>query len=541
MADPTPESNALREAHLTLDYLLRRMRHKSDFPALSGAVTRVQALSDSETENLQTLCDGILQDVALTHKLLRLVNTARYRRADSDPISTVSRAVSLIGLAGVRNLALSLMLLEHMPDKAHAQQLKEAFLRVVMAGTLASELCTRRDDAEAAFVGALFRNLGPLLVAYYLPDDAEQIGQLTQGGPDGQPPISEEAAARRVLGLGLNQLGVSVGRLWSLPDALLACIVDPGDTVPNLPLAGRPDRVWWLASLANEAADVMLKTEPVDLAPRLQALEARFQVPLEMASGELQAAAGRARRRMSELTDALNMTVPGGSPAERLLDVWYVDAPQGEAGGAGPTPEALGLTETADDGALPASPTEAHDAVSILGSGIQDVTSVLTGPFQLQEVLQVILETMLRALDCRRVLFCLRDPRAAALQGRLALGEGGDVLRNAFRVPLVHARGETPDLFAAVCLRNVDTLIADASAPAVAPRLPTWFRERVQAPTFLLMPLVLKRAGQPDAVLGLIYADKTEANSLVLDEQTLSLLRTLRNQAIMAFRQATGT
>jgi HD-like signal output (HDOD) protein len=69
------------EAQLTLAYLLRRMRFKSDFPALAGSVTRIQALSESEHENMHTLCEGILQDVALTQKLLRLVNTAHFRRA----------------------------------------------------------------------------------------------------------------------------------------------------------------------------------------------------------------------------------------------------------------------------------------------------------------------------------------------------------------------------------------------------------------------------------------------------------------------------
>jgi hypothetical protein len=37
----------------------------------------------------------------------------------------------------------------------------------------------------------------------------------------------------------------------------------------------------------------------------------------------------------------------------------------------------------------------------------------------------------------------------------------------------------------------------------------------------------------------LIYADKAEKGGLVLDEKELALLRTLRNQAIMAFRQST--
>lgn len=60
-----------------------------------------------------------------------------------------------------------------------------------------------------------------------------------------------------------------------------------------------------------------------------------------------------------------------------------------------------------------------------------------------------------------------------------------------FKVPLILRPGETPDLFSAVCLKQVDTLIADASAPNIVNRLPTWFRDRVQAPTFLLLPLML--------------------------------------------------
>lgn len=106
VSSPTPPVSTEDEAHLTLEYLLRRMRFKSDFPALGTSITRIQALSGSESESLHTLCDEILKDVALTQKLLRVVNTAHYRRAGTDPISNISRAVSLIGLAGVRNLAL---------------------------------------------------------------------------------------------------------------------------------------------------------------------------------------------------------------------------------------------------------------------------------------------------------------------------------------------------------------------------------------------------------------------------------------------------
>ncbi len=59
-------------------------------PALATSITRIPSvLVRLRERSLHTLCDEILKDVALTQKLLRVVNTAHYRRAGTDPISTV--------------------------------------------------------------------------------------------------------------------------------------------------------------------------------------------------------------------------------------------------------------------------------------------------------------------------------------------------------------------------------------------------------------------------------------------------------------------
>src|SRR5438034_714342 len=134
----------------TLEFRLRRMRHKTDFPAMSSSVGSIQRVANSEHESLGNLSNEILKDVALTNKLLRMVNTAHYKHAGGGSISTVSRAVALVGFAGIRNMALSLVLLEHMHDKGHANQLKEEFLRSLMAGSVASELCTVDRASEGA-------------------------------------------------------------------------------------------------------------------------------------------------------------------------------------------------------------------------------------------------------------------------------------------------------------------------------------------------------------------------------------------------------
>ena len=146
----------------------------------------------------------------------------------------------------------------------------------------------------------------------------------------------------------------------------------------------------------------------------------------------------------------------------------------------------------------------------------------------------MILETMYRALGFRRVLFCLRDPKTGVLTGRFGLGDGVNAVAPAFKVPVKLTPGQTaPDLFCAVCVKGADTLIVDSTAPAIAARLPAWYRDEIAAPAFLLLPLMMK--GAPFA---LIYADKATTGGIELGEKELSLLRTLRNQAVMAFRQA---
>jgi HD-like signal output (HDOD) protein len=531
-----PAAAANREdAHVTLDFLLRRMRQKTDFPALGASITRIQSLSSSETENLHTLSDEILKDVALTQKLLRVVNAARYRDAGMDPISTVSRAVTLVGMAGIRNVALSLMLVEHMDDKQHARQLKEEFLRTVMAGTVASELSPNPRRAEEAFVAALFRSLGRLLVEYYLPEDASQVRDLVRNS---QGAISDEDASIRVMGMGFESLGLAVGKEWGLPSDILAHMRSPVGALPQKSLAAQPEQMGWLASLSCDIARTMLMADPTELGEQFSALERQYAVPLELRHGQINDAAFRARQKLADLASALELNVPAGDPAERLLNSFYEEVPNPEANDLA-TADDLGLTcEHTDFASLDGPLALPHDPVGILNSGIQDVANTLVDDFKLTEVLQMILETVLRAFECHRVVLCLRDVKTGQLVGRIALGEGAESIRPLFNIPL-DARQSSPHLFSAACIKGVDTLTKNAAQDNIVNRLPIWFRDRVQAPTFLLLPLVMKRQGS-ETVMGMIYADKMRADSLQVDQQQLSLLHTLRNQAIMAFKQASS-
>jgi serine/threonine protein kinase len=591
--------------HGTLDFLLRRMRHKSDFPALTEHVLRIQRMANSESESLNTLADEILKDVALTQKLLRLVNTAHFRR-DSHGVSTISRAVALVGLAGIRNLALSLVLVEHMKDKAHAQRLKEEFLRSLLAGQLAHALGPSARDSEEAFLGAMFYNLGKLLTEFYFPEEAGAIRdqlRLSASAPGAAAPdarlhsdVAADRAAAMVMGLGFEALGVGVARHWGLPDTLQRCMRRPDTASPSQLMAAGPERLRWMAVAANELSDAVWQGDEDTLPARLEAVAHRHGRALGLSVADLGRAVDDARQVLAQMAPAMGLSLPKGSrsqqvlargdvpevvdtltqhrlAATRPLGMAHSDAEAatlllpsaaggpgraaagalvakggvGGAAGAGATNGASGpnggrpllaspAALAASAAGMAAGASGVNPAVTdMLAAGIQDITDSLAGDsFRLNEVLRMVLETMYRALGFQRMVFCLRDATTGRLHGRFGLGDRAAAMSPRFQVPLRWPAGQLPDLFGAVCLKGSDTQIADSRQPAIAQRLPDWYRQHVDAPSFLLLPMMMK--GAPFAM---IYADQAQPGALVVGDRELALLRTLRNQAVVAFRQTT--
>ena len=519
---PVAEPDAEAQDAPVLDFLLRRMRHKSDFPALSDAIGRIQRLTQSENESLANLSNEILKDVALTQKLLRLVNTAAYRHTGGGGISTISRAVALIGFAGIRNLALSLVLLERMENKGHAQRLREDFLRSLMAASVARELCLSEREAEEAFLGAMLHHLGRTLTEFYFPEEAETVRRLVSPSGDGVA-ITEAAASAQVLGMSYEALGLGVARQWGLPDSLQRAMRRPSGEAPTKLIEDAAERQRWLARASNDMADLILHTPPEQAHAKVKALAQRHARALGINAESFEKAADTARQRLTQMTEALDMRLPQNSKAQRLL------APLTPSVHDSLTAHELTSTLVLERTEVLGAPLDAQQASELLAAGIQEITDAMVNSFQLNAVLRMILETIYRALGLRRVIFCLRDARGQTLTGRLGVGMDVERLAPLLRVDLTH---QPPDLLAAVCLKGADTLIQDARAANIAARLPSWFKGEMQAQSFLLLPLMLK--GAP---LGLIYADHAQAGAVQLGDKELSLLRTLRNQAVMAFRQ----
>jgi hypothetical protein len=167
---------------------------------------------------------------------------------------------------------------------------------------------------------------------------------------------------------------------------------------------------------------------------------------------------------------------------------------------------------------------------AILSAGIQDITNSLVGEFQLNDVLRMILETMYRGIGFTRVILCVRDPAAHALKGRFGFGPGIDqILKRGFQVPL----GVSRDAFYAAVQQGADVYIDDINGEHIRPHIPDWYRKLLPAQSLALFPVMLNK--KPVA---LFYGDSDRPGELVFGNGELNLLKTLRNQAVLAIKSS---
>lgn len=528
-----PESEQGAQAvgkQATLEFLLRRMRHKTDFPALSESVSTINKIASSETESINKLSSSILKDFALTNKILKLVNSAYFRPAGGGSISTVSRAVIVLGFETVRNIAITVLLFEHLQNKGNAAQLKEEFLRANLAGVLAKDIGAQAKmrDLEQSFICSLFHSLGRLLSQYYFPEESEEVRRITA-----QKNCSEDAASLQVLGVSYEDLGVEIAKQWGFPPLIVNTMHKlPSGNVrkPNTP----EERLQMLSGISNELCTVIAGTAPEKREAELKKLLARYQDALPLDDKKLRESMQRAIEEIKEYARVIHLNLAQTTIGRQMIQFAGGKAESANAG-SDPTTDGLGQTVLQDEGLAAreefldeVTGQPAVDAQAILTAGIQDISNTLVEGFKLNDILRIILETMYRAMGFKRVILCIRDAKAGVMQGRFGFGQDATEIAKKFRFSTAFS----PDIFHAATSKGVDILISDIDDPKIAPRIPDWYRKMVPGKSFVVLPLTIK-----NNPVAMIYADQDTANGIAIPEKELSLLRTLRNQAVLAIKQ----
>jgi eukaryotic-like serine/threonine-protein kinase len=275
-----------------------KLRAAGVLPSSPGAASRAARLALMERERTNELAEVVLEDLALSFELLRLVNSAQVRSSQASgagPVLTLRRAIAMLGLDGVRRAALGLREWPGPLHEAGAAELARVIERCKRAGRLALALRPAAYDGEVVYLITLLQNLGRLVVHYHFADEAVQIRRLMQpapaakeGEPD-EPGMLEEAASYAVLGADIEAIGSAVARHAGLDDSVLAMIRRQSAAAPVRGVEGDDDMLRTVASCANEAIDA-LQAPPARVAAALQKVVQRYGRALEIGLRELQQA-----------------------------------------------------------------------------------------------------------------------------------------------------------------------------------------------------------------------------------------------------------
>lgn len=499
------------EAVAVRDRLLQKISTDADLPTLGSSVSRVVQLASSNDESVRNLANFVLADVALTQKILRLSNTVCYRTVSGTPVTTISKAIFLLGFDTVKTSALAMLLVDGMPGK-RAQSVRNELAHALCASIVGRELARRSHykDAEEAAVAALFKNMGRLLVAAHDDHLYREINQLVESGS-----LTPAQASLKVLGCSFDLLAGSVLQEWQIPDTIIQAL-NPLPSGVVKPAKGRQEWLQQVAAFSTAAATLIPHVRDPGQDAACKALLTRFGDALNLDQEKLNHLFAIVAEEAGVLADNANLApqpvapvepVTLGLPSELLLDV--VD-------------DAASLLASAHHAS--GKPVNARD---LLLAGIQDVTQMMaSGRCKVNDLLLLVLETLYRSLGFRFATVCLKDAPNSQYRARISMGENNVARQAGFVFPAASTR----DLFHLALENDADLMISDASAANIRGLIPAWHRILLpDARSFIVLPLVVNKKQ-----LGLFYADRSQPAPEGVPPDETALIKTLKGQVLAA-------
>jgi diguanylate cyclase (GGDEF)-like protein len=157
---------------LNLGGELRSIFARAKVPTNPAIAMEILRLADDPTSSAEQFAEAIRADAALSARLLEMANAAMY--AQREPVTTIRRAVTVMGLRRLRMVALGFQLVAHLDRLGDSRiDLKSFWQHSVLRACLAREIAAGvvPTHAEEAFVIGLLQDCGILLLVQVLGDD----------------------------------------------------------------------------------------------------------------------------------------------------------------------------------------------------------------------------------------------------------------------------------------------------------------------------------------------------------------------------------
>ncbi len=183
----------------------------NELPCFSDTLIKLSNLDPESDSAFEDLSNIILEDMGLTGKVIRMVNSVYYRRSGLE-VTTVTQALVLLGFDSVREIALNMAVLD-LAEKSKNDQLVSLILSSFTAAFFVQGIIDPDEDrdGESLFVSCLFHSLGRLILCLY---QRQMYAALVASE-------FSDGKYRKKLKMLFMEIGKAFGELWGLPNFIL--------------------------------------------------------------------------------------------------------------------------------------------------------------------------------------------------------------------------------------------------------------------------------------------------------------------------------
>jgi putative nucleotidyltransferase with HDIG domain len=222
MSDPSPGAESIQ---LRLDEVIAQL---DQLPALPEIVHDLLQNINRDDLDISVLARKIAHDQTLTAKVLRYANSSYY--GAKGKISTIQQAITLLGMATVRQLIVAAALAVSFPDNRVKGFDFKLFWRHSMATAVCARIMARHLhlNQDFAFTAGLLHDIGRLVLVTRFSTEYEQA-MIWRAQNDAYALQAERA----VLGVDHIQAGHALAMHWHFPDIIDHAILGHHNPVPT--------------------------------------------------------------------------------------------------------------------------------------------------------------------------------------------------------------------------------------------------------------------------------------------------------------------
>jgi HD-like signal output (HDOD) protein len=200
---------------LSLNNWLERIRDR-EMPIFGRTAGQIRMVTHSDKAAVSELAESILHDPGMTTKLLRISNSVIFNTS-GEQITTVSRAIIMLGFDMVREVALTVAFVDTFLHGTVRERVLREMARSFHAAVQARWMALKRfdEESEEVFIATLLYHFGELAFWCFAGEAGDEIDRALAADP--QSPGTVEYA---VLGFRLQQITVALAGEWRVSPLL---------------------------------------------------------------------------------------------------------------------------------------------------------------------------------------------------------------------------------------------------------------------------------------------------------------------------------